>query len=163
MNQTTTTQPSRKYISLSVVVFAWCIYGQEIGFLISNGLLLEFGQLAHEHFGQFIPSVKRIEHLANFDVALAIGHASIMLLSLPMLFIGLLFCNVEDSVAGVRKKGKETVTVAMLVAIASGVFVAGFGHSIGRSSFFAFSILSTLIAGLSAYCYRVAFCIATKK
>jgi hypothetical protein len=130
---------------------------------MSQGYLLEFSQSAHESFGQFIPSVKRIERLTNLDVALAKGHASMMLMSMPLLFIGLLFCNVEDSVAGVRKKGKETVAAAILVAVASMVFVAGFSHSIGRSSFFAFSILSTLITGLSAYCYRVAFCIATKK
>ncbi len=163
MNQPTGTHSFRKHISLSFVVFAWIIYGEVTAFCMSHGHLLEFSQLAHENFGQFIPSITRIERLTNIDVALAKRHASTMLISMPALFILFLFCSVEDSIAGVRKKGKETLAVAFLIAIASLVFVAGFGHNIGRSSFFAFSILATLITGLSAYCYRLAFCVATKK
>jgi hypothetical protein len=163
MNKPTGKQSFRRHISLFVIVFAWLSYGEVTAFCMSHGYLLELGQLAHENVGQFIPSVKRIERLTNLDVALAKMHASTMLISMPALFIVFLFCNVEDSIAGVRKKGKETLAVAFLIAIASLVFVAGFSHNIGRSSFFAFSILSTLITGLSAYCYRVAFCVALKK
>ncbi len=101
--------------------------------------------------------------ISNLDVALVKGHASVMLASMPILFIGFLFCDVEESISGVRKKAKESQVIAALVAIASLVFIGGFNHSIGRSSFAAFSLLSTGLTGLSAYCYRVAFCLATKK
>lgn len=156
-------QLPQKYLGLSILGFAWLIYGLATAFCLSHGHLLEFSQFAYENFGKFIHSVNRIERLANLDVALAKGHASVMLMSTPLLFAGLLWCDVEDYISGVRKKGKETVAIALLVAIASLVFIAGFNHSIGRGNFAKFSLLSTLITGLSAYCYRMAFCIATKK
>ncbi|WP_428826162.1 hypothetical protein ACLIKD_18420 [Azonexus sp. IMCC34842] len=156
-------QLSQKYLSLSILGFAWLIYGLATAFCLSHGHLREFSEFAYDNFGKFIPSVNRIERLTNLDVALAKGHASLMLASIPLLFGGFLFCDVENSVSGIRKKGKETIAVVLLIVIASGIFIAGFNHSIGRNNFAKFSLLSTLITGISAYCYRLAFCIATKK
>lgn len=156
-------QPSCKPFSLSILGLAWLIYGLALAFCLSQGYLLEFSEFAYENLGKHIPSVSHIEHFSKYDTALAKKHASVMLASMPVLFIGFLFCDVEDSVLGVRKKGKESLATAMLVAIASLVFIAGFNNSIGRGSFANFSLLSIGLTGLSAYCYRVAFCVATKK
>ncbi len=156
-------QEIRKHVSPSIVGLVWLAFGLAISFCMHQGYLLNFGEFAYSSFGRFIPSVGRIEPISNLDVALVKGHASVMLASMPILFIGFLFCDVEESISGVRKKAKESQVIAALVAIASLVFIGGFNHSIGRSSFAAFSLLSTGLTGLSAYCYRVAFCLATKK
>ena len=141
----------------------WLVFGLATAFFMHEGHLLDLGEFAYNAFGRFIPSVSRIERISNLEVALAKGHASVMLASMPMLFLALLHCDVEDSVSGVRKKGKESLAFAMLFTIASLVFIAGFNHRIGRSSFVMFSLLSTGFTGIAAYLYRVAFCIATKK
>lgn len=153
----------QKHVSPLLVGLVWLAFGLAISFSMSQGYLLNFGEFAYDYFGRFIPSVNRIEPISNHDVALVKGYASAMLASMPMLFIGFLFCDVEEIVSGVRKKAKEAQVIATLVAIASLVFIGGFNHSIGRSSFEAFSLLSTGLTGLSAYCYRVAFCLATKQ
>jgi hypothetical protein len=156
-------QQFQKHMSPSILGLAWLAYGLITAFYMHQGYLLDFGEFAYDIFGKFVPSVNRIERISNLDVALAKGHASVMLASMPILFLGFLFCDVEDSVSGVRKKAKESQAIAMLLAIASLVFIAGFNHSIGRGSLVMFSLLSTGLTGLSAYCYRVAFCLATKK
>jgi hypothetical protein len=150
-------------INIHIFFFAWFVYGAVTGICMSQGYLLEYGQFAHEYFGKYIPSVNRIDKLTKIDVTLAKSHASVMFMSMPLLFIGFLFCSVEESIAGVRRNGKETLVFALLVVIASGVFVSGLGHSLGERSFFAFSMLATLLTGLCAYIYRVAYCIATKR
>ncbi len=154
---------TRKRVSPSIVGLVWLALGLAISFCMHKGYLLNCGEVAYDYFGRFIPSVRRIEPISNLNVALLKGYASVLLASMPMLFLGFLFCDVEESVSGVRKKAKESQGVAIFVAIASLIFVGGFNHSIGRSSFAAFSLLSTGLTGLSAYCYRIAFCLATKK
>lgn len=153
----------RKHVSPSIVGLVWLAFGLAISFFMHQGYLLNFGEFAYDYFGRFIPSVRRIEPISNLDVALLKGHASVMLASIPLSFIGFLFCDVEESVSGVRIKAKEPQVIVTLVAIASLVFIGGFNHLIGRSSFAAFSLLSTGLTGMSAYCYRVAFCLAAKK
>lgn len=153
----------RKHVSPSMVGVVWLAFGLATSVAMHSGYLLTFGEFAYDSFGRFIPSVSRIEPISGDEVALVKGYASVMLASMPMLFLGFLFCDVEESVSGVRKKAKESQVIATLVAVASLVFIGGFNHSIGRSSFAAFSLLSTGLTGLSAYCYRVAFCLATKK
>jgi len=146
-----------------VIGFAWVAYGLLIYFLLSHEYLTGIGHLALDNFGQFIPSVRRIGKITDFDVTPAKMHVSIMLLSMPILFAALLFSNIENRVAGVRRKGKELKAVVILVSVASLVFVAGFNHHIGRDSLIGVTILSTMNTGLSALLYRTAFCIAFKK
>lgn len=139
-------------------------FGLAISFCMSQGYLLDIGESAYDSFGRYIPSVVRIKQpISNVDVALMKNYASVMLASMPILFLGFLFCDVEESISGVRKKAKESQVVATLVAIASLVFLVGFNHSIGRSSFAAFSMLTTGLTGISTYLYRLAFCLAAKK
>ena len=156
-------QQFQKHLSPSMLGLAWLVVGLAIAFCLHEGQLQDLGEFAYNTFGKFIPSISRIERISNLEVTLAKGHASLMLASMPILFLALLLCNVEDSVSGVRKKGKESLVIAILITIGSLVFIAGFNHPIGRNGFAMFSLLSTGLTGLAAYCYRVAFCIATKK
>lgn len=152
----------QKHIQVWMITIGWVVYGQALAFFMSHGYLVDVGQIVFDGFGKFIPSISRIASNPNLDVTLAQSLASLLLLSIPILFVAFLFCDFEGGVVGVREKGKEVLAVLLLTAIGSGVFVAGFNHSIAKNGFVAFSLLSTLITYLSAYCYRVAFCIATK-
>lgn len=152
-----------KSIPILAIAVAWLTYSQLIALGISFGHLVEFGSLVWGALRDLIPSISRMDSYRYFDDTSAKLHASLMLASMPFLFVAFLATNVEPSVEGVRKKGTEIVVTLSLVLVASIVFLAGFGFKVGRGSLLSFSLLSCLVTGLSAYCYRVAFCIATKK
>lgn len=151
------TQHMRKLqIRFWLIVLAWFLYGQMIAGGLSAGYLNNIGVYAWEAFRQYIPSIARLHE--SYEILPRL-HSSLMLMSMPFLFIALLLTDVEGSVEGVRKKGTEVPATIFIILIGSMVFVAGFGARRFNGSFFTFSIGASFLTAVSAYCFRAAYCI----
>lgn len=153
----------RTSIPLWVIAAVWVVYSQLIAQGLSSGYLDNFGSLVWDALRNIIPSIGRMDRYEYFDAAIAKQHASIMLLSMPLLFVAFLATDAEPMVERVRKKKTEVAAALILSLVASMVFISGFGHRAGRGSLFTFSLVSCLVTGVSTYCYRVVFCITTKR
>lgn len=147
--------------------FAWAVFGQLLGFAVDNGYFSSAFELSYQYFGAYIPSISRIDKAVFFDVLVAKSYASALILLTPVMFGLLLFVDVEPSVAGVRKNGKERLVISILLIVGSLIFVGGFNFrgpgNIFRESIHWFSFLVSLLTFLSAYCFRAAFCIRFNK
>lgn len=153
----------KKCIPLWSVLVAWLIYGQLIALGIASGYLVELGTLVWGALRDALPSIGRMDGRQYFDDLFAKLHASLMLVSMPLLFVGLLATDVESTVEKIRRKRTEVVATLLFVSVGSLVFFTGFGNRIGHGSLLGFSLLSCFLTGSSAYCYRLAFCVVTKR
>lgn len=143
-------------IPLWTSIVVWFLYGQFMAYGMSIGYFIDTGYLVWDVFGQFIPSITR---LAKTGLETRQLLASVMLASVPLLFVTLLLVDVEASIKGVRLKKAETKVVTICCIVGSAIFVAGFGHRLFSGSYFAFSMGVTFLTYISAYSYRVAYCI----
>lgn len=150
-----------------ILFFCWVAYGQVLGYGIEKGFLINFSSYLFEHAGRLFPSINRLGGEGLFSNLYAQLHASTMLVSIPVLFLFLLASDVEESVSGVRIKNKEKEVALIFFCVATLVFFGGFGFSgpskIFSSSFAGFSLLSSVLTFLSAYCFRMCFCIVFHK
>lgn len=154
-------------IDLAYVFSLWIFIGQIIAYSISNGLLIEFGDFLFVNFGIYVPSINRMDKVVFFDNFAAKRFASIILSLMPFLFAVLLFANVENSISQVRKNKKETSVAWVFFAVGCLAFVSGLNFSgpggVFRNSIYGFGFLATVVTFLSAYCFRIVFCIAFNK
>ncbi|MDP2880434.1 MAG: hypothetical protein Q8N89_02505 [Azonexus sp.] len=154
-------------LDLTYIFLFWVAIGQFVAYLISNGLLVEFGECLYQNFGVFIPSVHRMDKVVFFDNLVAKQYASIFFFLIPFLFVTLLFSNVEASVSEVRKNKKETYVAWVFFAVGSLAFIGGLNISgpkgIFHNSIYGFGLLAATMTFLSAYCFRIVLCIAFNK
>lgn len=152
---------------LWLLLFLWMLYGMAIAYGISEGFLRAFSQAVWESMMRYVPSIWRIKDEYSFDVHLARQIASVIMLSMPILFMLMLPADVEESIHGARKKGTEIKALFIFLFLGSLIFVVGLGVTgltrlFGRSMY-GFSMKASLLIFLCTYLYRLAFCVAFKR
>jgi hypothetical protein len=143
-------------IPLWVSIVVWFLYSQLVAYGMSSGYILDTGYFLWEVFGQFIPSITRLVEPTSQPYKLL---ATVMLVSMPLLFIVLLFVDVEEGIKGVRIKKTEVKAATILCIVGSSIFIAGFGSRSFRGSYLIFSMGAAFLTYISAYSYRTAYCI----
>lgn len=152
---------------LWLIFTLWVIFGQLVSYCVLNDLvptsLLEVG----DALAKFVPSIARLGNNYAFGLSVARRIASICLLFSPILFAILLLADVEESVSGVRQKGKEAKGSAIFAVIGLSVFISGFGIRGPGKAFYtdvsSFSFLSSLITYGCAYFFRLVVCLRFKR
>lgn len=155
---------------LWLLFLLWVAWVQFVAYCILNGLVPSIVLEIADAIGGFVPSISRLKDEYTFGLLAARRIASLALAMSPLLFLLLLLADVEDSISGVRRKGKEATGITIFIVIGLGMFVAGFGGRVPglplrlfHTSTIAFSFLASLITYLSPYVLRLAWCLRFKR
>jgi len=152
---------------LLLLFFLWVAWGQFVSYCILNGLVPGSVLEIADAIGGFFPSLTRLGDNYVFGVVSARRIAALSLALTPLLFLLLLLADVEESINGIRRKGKEAKAITIFVLIGTGMLVAGFGiRGPGRafySSAIAFAFLSSSLTYISTYGLRLACCLGFKR
>lgn len=162
-------KPELKTPYLWLLFFLWVAWGQFVSYCVLNGLVPEFIVGIADAIGDVVPSITRIGDNYVFGLSSARRIATLSLTMTPLLFALMLLADVEESVSGARKKGKEKTGIKILLVVGLGMFVAGFGYRIPGfpqrlfyTSDIAYSFQSSLLTYLGTLALRAAWCLNMK-
>ncbi len=151
---------------LWLLFFLWVAWGQLVSYCVLNGLIPDFILGIADAIAGVVPSITRLGDHYAFGLPAARRIAALSLAMTPLLFLSMLFADVEEGISGIRKKGKETTAITMFLVLGIGIFIAGFGYRVPGfpqrlfyTNVIAFSFLSSLLTYLSTSFLRLVWCL----
>lgn len=157
----------KRFFSFNSIFFVWILIGQIVYFSLLNGLFSDFFIKIISDISDFVPSIYALGNYDYLFLVLSKYQAASVFALTPILFFVMLFVDFGVKKNEFGESDKLILAFILCLVLGLGIFFSGFNYrgpmNIFRTSFFAFSVFSSVLTYLSAYCLRLAVLIAFRK